>query len=565
MRSCFLTCPLAFFVAMTMNGIASGASGNLIENSSFELELRKGWAGKALEPRKTTKNVPAKHGQYLLSMEGCPHRWIADYWDSSELRSQLYPLDAGKTYTFSVWARSDNPKTVQLSYNVNLVPKPKEPVEMRRTSDGRPGLEWKRYSLTFTVPEDATDTQCHISIGGRYVMIDAMQLEQGEAPSDFQPHYPIEAALLNRSPIQIYELGKENFLDFAATCGFGATKPEKFTVKIVDYWERVVAERKFAIDPAKGARQVLPCLLPADVSGAFRGEVYREDGSPESDLCFSILPNPRDIPAEESYFGSAFNTSDEHLARVKALGVKWYRSQDDSLMHRWLEPEPGKWVYPDKEINRVLSYGFEIMCCFRISGTHSPQWSQEKDYSDSPLYPSLKIDLKTWETYVYNIVSHFRGRIKYFELTPEKYHANDPKSFLEVVRTGYAAAKRANPDCVLLAPATYQAMTAWTEDVLELGVLKYTDIFSHRGYDTISPGSLKHVIEWSCRDGIRRRIFANEAATCPYDTFYKITRKQFSTTAPYYDGSRWDIMQVVNNIAHGSRPHMLYWLAGASL
>jgi hypothetical protein len=69
-----------------------------------------------------------------------------------------------------------------------------------------------------------------------------------------------------------------------------------------------------------------------------------------------------------------------------------------------------------------------------------------------------KPKLETWERYVEAVTRHFAGIVDHWEIWNEPNISvfwepkPDAKEFMDVVRTGYAAAKRGNPKCTVITP-----------------------------------------------------------------------------------------------------------------
>jgi uncharacterized Zn-binding protein involved in type VI secretion len=86
-----------------------------------------------------------------------------------------------------------------------------------------------------------------------------------------------------------------------------------------------------------------------------------------------------------------------------------------------------------------------------------PTWASTAP-ADAPRPWVYKPKLDAWERYVEAVTRHFAGLVDHWEIWNEPNISvfwepkPDAKEFLDVVRTGYAAAKRGNPKCTVITP-----------------------------------------------------------------------------------------------------------------
>jgi len=97
----------------------------------------------------------------------------------------------------------------------------------------------------------------------------------------------------------------------------------------------------------------------------------------------------------------------------------------------------------------------------------------------------------------------------------------DPKEFFDVVKVGYEAAKRGNPDCTIITPGLAgPGQNKWgmkfLDQLLELGVAKYCDAIAIHPYRQLTPeesdlvGDLRHIVELAGKHGGRRKLWFTE-------------------------------------------------------
>jgi len=163
----------------------------------------------------------------------------------------------------------------------------------------------------------------------------------------------------------------------------------------------------------------------------------------------------------------------KQLAMARAMGVQWIRGV--SAAWYYVEHKPGKRDYgrPDSQLESLEQFGMKT-----VGGLgYAPAWSSQHDPNREKQpwglgkYPPD--DIKAWSSFVHDTVARYRGRIDvwstwnepdsrhFFFPEPPKDFSGDNEaflllrrqSFMDLQRAAYAAAKKANPDCILLSGA----------------------------------------------------------------------------------------------------------------
>lgn len=141
---------------------------------------------------------------------------------------------------------------------------------------------------------------------------------------------------------------------------------------------------------------------------------------------------------------------------MKSAGVQWLRLP---LRWNWLEPQPRhyRWDRVDSVVERAAAAGLNLLAV--LGGT--PGWSSGMTGGNladgvhrDAFAPTIARD---FADYVYAVVQHFRGRVQAYELFNEPNSPNhwqpapDAARFVELLCTGYRAAKDADPRSVIVA------------------------------------------------------------------------------------------------------------------
>ena len=138
-----------------------------------------------------------------------------------------------------------------------------------------------------------------------------------------------------------------------------------------------------------------------------------------------------------------------------------------------------------------------------------------------------KPKLDAWADYVENLTRQYKDVIQHWEIWNEPNISvfwepkPDAREFLDVVRMGYEAAKRGNPNCEVLIPGLAgPGEGRWGMDFLEallkLGAARYCDAISIHPYRQATPeesdleGDLRHIAELATASGGRKPIWFTE-------------------------------------------------------
>ena len=147
--------------------------------------------------------------------------------------------------------------------------------------------------------------------------------------------------------------------------------------------------------------------------------------------------------------------------------------------------------------------------------------------ADAPRPHCHRPDLPALDRHVEAVARHYRGLIDHWEIWNEPNirvfwePEPDAADFMDVVRVAYAAAKRGNPDCVVLTPGLAGAGRgshgmAFLEDLIRQGLPAHTDAISIHPYRQDSPeesdleGDLTHIARLCEQNGGRRPIWVTE-------------------------------------------------------
>ena len=187
---------LALLFGFPTLGYAEKPPENILNNGDFDLNLE-GWhhwthadAAALFQPEgKKAEPIVGKKVAYIKISKAGGALWHI------QLYQQPFTLEKGTTYTYNLWAKSEEPRTVV----------------MRILHQGDPWNEyarqtinlsetWKEFFITFKMTADDVNTRAGIIMGAEKgdVWLDHIRLYEGEFVSDIEGAEPHAVDPLNK-------------------------------------------------------------------------------------------------------------------------------------------------------------------------------------------------------------------------------------------------------------------------------------------------------------------------------------------------------------------------------
>ncbi|MFH0963503.1 MAG: sugar-binding protein, partial [Planctomycetota bacterium] len=313
----------------------------------------------------------------------------------------------------------------------------------------------------FDLSVDETDPQESIP-----VWIDCVQLEQGPLTGYGTATVNTAGIDLERSETNDYVYYDDETIECTGKICTEDATPRELALKyeITDFFwrpvrkiERTVAtggsttiEDKFSFaSPGRGLHCITVTVNdPQSTRGA------REVKSLQQAFCaFSREPRGRPFD-EEAHYGIHSPARRVHMEgwesiwaneyeRMRKVGVKWIRymgGAGDTLSWAYVEPEKGKWQWDDATLDHPAQKEFRILgSLYTVPSWLGGGWH----------IMDVQGHWEEWEEYVFQVVSHYKGRIKCWEVWNEPHPSIDIYS--KLLETAARAAKRADPECKVAA------------------------------------------------------------------------------------------------------------------
>ena len=175
---------------------------------------------------------------------------------------------------------------------------------------------------------------------------------------------------------------------------------------------------------------------------------------------------------------------------VAKSGVKWARLQSG-----WQRTEKEKGVYDfewlDVIVDKMLEIGVEPWFCLCYG--NSLYTESAKKVFGAVGCPPIKTEeeRKAWSNYVKATVTHFKGRIRYYEVWNEPdgkwcwKHGPDGEELGNFIIDTAKACKAADSECKVIGFATCLTDKDYLEKAAQTGCLDYIDAVSYHAYGTV--------------------------------------------------------------------------------
>ena len=169
-------------------GYAEKPPENILRNGDFDLNLE-GWhhwthadATALFQPEgKKAEPVVGKKVAYIKISNAGNAVWHVQFYQ------QPFTLEKGTTYTYSLWAKSEKPRTVVMRILHQGAPwneYARQTINLSET--------WKEFFITFKMTADDVSTRAGIIMGGQKVdvWLDHIRLYEGEFVADIEGAEP---------------------------------------------------------------------------------------------------------------------------------------------------------------------------------------------------------------------------------------------------------------------------------------------------------------------------------------------------------------------------------------
>jgi len=450
--------------------------GNLLRNSSFELGYHHIW-GITHRPheRQLVDDTVAFHGRGSIRLSVSPD-------SGNSLAAQFVRIKPFCRYTVSAYVRSSK-HGARLTIKARsgyVKDRGAAPYAIQNTVIV--GTAWQRISATGAfgyTPGSACSVSIEVTAPDEcFVWVDAVQLEEGDL-SDYMPAHPIEVALSTDHHASIFFEDEPRTVRLRAVNHADVEQSENYRLIVLDYWRNEVFREEFTLTLAAREELERMRMLPDGRKGSLRVQVWRLlDDSLEDELIVSVLPRPlRTGLWSESTIGNHLGFDPYILKVGQMIGIHWSRAHDASTIAHWdvREPEEGKFVWADEEVNRALTHGILVLPVLE----KVPTWQGKERWA----YP---LSLDAWRKFVKAMVEHYRDRITHWDIWNEGWGLTG-EQYGNLVVAAKEAAMTVDKDAkILFEFSTWQGKNfvegARAVNAIAIGDIVCTHIYTHKAW-----------------------------------------------------------------------------------
>ncbi len=227
------------------------------------------------------------------------------------------------------------------------------------------------------------------------------------------------------------------------------------------------------------------------------------------DCTFACLPQPRDVNPAKSFFGVHMPLLPAYYPIARAIGARWVRLHDASLLTKWavVQPQQAPILYFDEPVASCRKAGLEILGM--LDG--APAWTTAKPnpsggymayFYNNPDGPD---GMKQWQEYVVSMVNHYKGKIDCWEVWNEPWNLADrffpgtATDYGALLKSAYITAKKTNPKATIVGIDTYRPIASidpeFTKQALQASGSAYYDVFSYHDYTSDTVADAAHNVQ----------------------------------------------------------------------
>lgn len=442
------------------------------------------------------------------------------------------PVRTGMRYTVSAWIKAAKPDTpVTLRFFEWADAGGDAPVQRNETSaEVTATTDWTRVQVHgVALPNMWEDYVARIVPRGT-IWVDDVQIEEGDV-SDYQPAHALEVGA--ETPTRWCLVGEQVTVT-AHLAGAEAGRLYPLTCTLEDLWSRPVHVATATAAADAPARFTLVTAQP----GMYRARVQAGDSPATGEVWFGVFPVRDRAPRPESSFGTHVTAvvpePTNTLLASAAMGARWVRLHDFGDFCHWhvVEPEQGRFVWCDAEINDLRARGFHILANLG----HPPLWAGRQDprsKNQGSWTSAPPRDIAEWENYVFKTVEHYRDRIRHWEIWNEPnwetFFSGTPEEYVELLKVACGAIRRADPQAIVIGGCFSYHTPEWTTRVLDHNGLDHMDALSYHVYwspavtESAAPGEetyieqeVRHFADLMRQRGKTKPIYMTEGGLrCP--------------------------------------------------
>ena len=379
--------------------------------------------------------------------------------------------------------------------------------------------DWTRFSFPGVIKNDQSYFLWILpSIDTKRIWLDALQIEEGRL-GEFRPR-ALDLSASASAPYNTYWVGDDCALDLKLYAARPA-EPVHVSVKVLDVFRKEVARKSVdvAMDGREHAALTVP-LFTGDRRGSFKTIVEARQGEKveKEVLTFAVLKevaeadpffafNHKQVFNEDAERRYAENNEQRELVyanaplgytlglmrKVGAGGLRCFRIAE----YQKIEKPSGEYVWRDAYVNLQTRAGLRgPLVVLRARG---PKWDADPAFPPGRRARKGRIPtMEEWKKYVRAMVSHYRGKVRYYEVVNEPETIfKDVAVYVARLKAAHDVIRETDPDAKIVAPSySGSRPLPWIEAFCKADGHKWVDVWAihyagrtlpERGMDRTTP------------------------------------------------------------------------------
>ncbi|MDD3586628.1 MAG: hypothetical protein PHQ75_05555 [Thermoguttaceae bacterium] len=373
--------------------------------------------------------------------------------------------------------------------------------------------DWQRFDLPIKIPEGVAGEILDFS-SDKAFLLDAVRIAE-EGQKEFSLAGPSEVVLaLPDSDASDARIQFDDEKPLVRYVILGEYRDVTLAVSVTNIWGQT---KEFTVKPTAPEGSFEYAVFPQVPRGQFRVDVRAvrdaQDVSPVAEFVVTRLARPlywgKDAP--DSPFGIHVEPIAYMLKGLKAGGLNWVRLHDaggNYSLWAHLEPEKGKWIFYDRQLQSYRRNG--LMIYGQLGG--APVWANYygKTGTTTDQYwirfcSPTDEHMADFENYARKMVQHYKGVIHDWCLWNEPYGSflhkgydpvkhkyicfeNQGGQYARIMKAAYKGAKESDPTVKISGYGTTGSATTFTQQVFEAAALDYCDELDFHQYTPRSFG-----------------------------------------------------------------------------
>jgi hypothetical protein len=233
--------------------------------------------------------------------------------------------------------------------------------------------------------------------------------------------------------------------------------------------------------------QLGPRQAPATKPPAFDWSSLPGQGQKVEPFVVRDTP-PDDLPRtplteRSGYYALNVNSGSSLMPLWAVAGVRWVRA--NQFAWRMVEPRPGQFDFSaaDATVDAADRMGMQTFGVIH----QSPVWAARHGRASDP--PK---DFAAWGRYIETVVRRYRDRVHIWEIWNEpdidEFWTGSAEQYVTLLRTAYAAAKRADPHCLVMSAGPDGSGEDFLQRIVRLGAADYCDLVGFHPYGNLPDG-----------------------------------------------------------------------------